>query len=150
MRGRARPRHLLAVVMLCLGAGCRADGPPPSGPSGAGGEPEQTLENAADHAQEVRSLKVFADERFYRQRPEPEEVITGVLQAAPVREGPNTRDMPFVLLTGTDRLSVYVSGFDEERLQPYLGHAVEVVGKRVDQRDEGYGIEIWIAAIRLR
>ncbi|WP_090944761.1 hypothetical protein [Azotobacter beijerinckii] len=98
----------------------------------------------------MRSLKVFADERFYRQRPEPEEVITGVLQAAPVREGPNTRDMPFVLLTGTDRLSVYVSGFDEERLQPYLGHAVEVVGKRVDQRDEGYGIEIWIAAIRLR
>lgn len=98
----------------------------------------------------MKSLTVFDDEPFYRQRPEPEEVITGVLQAAPVREGPNTRDMPFVLLVGIDRFSVYVSGFDQERLQPFLGHEVEVVGKRIDQRDEGYGIEVWIATIRLR
>jgi hypothetical protein len=98
----------------------------------------------------MKSLQVFANEPFYRQRPETEEVLTGVLQAVPVREGPNTRDMPFVLLAGKDRLSVYVSGFDQEKLEPYVGHEVEVVGKRIDQREEGYGIEVWIGTIRMR
>ena len=81
---------------------------------------------------------------------EPEEVLIGVLHTSAVREGPDTRDMPFKLIVGKDEYSVYISGFDEERLRPYVGHEVEVVGKRIDQRKEGYGIEIWIATISKR
>lgn len=92
-------------------------------------------------------LEVFAQKSFYRQRPESEEVLIGVLRRALLHEGPNTRDMPFKLTIGDEELSVYTSGFDEEKLQSYVGHEVEFVGKRIDQHDEGYGIEIWIATI---
>jgi len=39
------------------------------------------------------------------------------------------------------------AGLDVETLRPYVDHKVDVVGKRIDQRTEGYGIEIWIATI---
>ena len=96
-----------------------------------------------------KPLRVFAEKSFYLGRPEPEELLIGVFQLAPVQEGPNTRDMPFKLVVGTDTLRVYVAGFDIETLSPYVGHEVKVVGKRLDQRNEGYGIEIWIATITL-
>lgn len=95
-------------------------------------------------------LEVFAHKGFYRQRVEPEEVLIGVLRRSPVREGPDTRDMPFRLVMGHDELAVYSSGFDEHELRPYVDHEVQIVGKRIDQREEGYGIEIWIATIRRR
>jgi hypothetical protein len=95
-------------------------------------------------------MQIFAEDSFYLQRAEAEEVLIGVLRATPVREGPNTRDMPFKLMIGKEEFSVYISGFDKEALQPYVGHEVEVVGKRIDQRKEGYGIEIWIATISMR
>ncbi|BBJ23613.1 hypothetical protein [Candidatus Nitrotoga sp. AM1P] len=95
----------------------------------------------------LKPLQVFADKSFYRERPEPEEALIGMFQLAHVREGPNTRDMPFRLVVGADKLKVYVAGLDVETLRPYVGHEVEVVGKRIDQRIEGYGIEIWIATI---
>lgn len=95
----------------------------------------------------LKPMQVFAEKSFYRERPEPEEVLTGVFQLAHVREGPNTRDMSFRLVVGADKLNVYVAGLDIETLRPYVGHKVEVVGKRIDQRIEGYGIEIWIATI---
>jgi len=95
-------------------------------------------------------MQIFAEDSFYLQRAEAEEVFIGILVAAPVREGPNTRDMPYKLIVGNEEFSVYVSGFDEKALQPYVGHEVEVVGKRIDQRKEGYGIEIWIATISMR
>jgi hypothetical protein len=94
-------------------------------------------------------LQVFAKKSFYLGRPEPEETLIGMFQSAFVREGPNTRDMPFTLVVGTNTLSVYVAGFDIETLSSYIGHKVKVVGKRIDQRKEGYGIEIWIATITL-
>ena len=75
--------------------------------------------------------------------------MIGVFHLALVLEGPSTRDMPFKLVVGTDEFSVYVAGFDIETLRPYLGHEVEVVGKRIDQRKEDYGIVIWIATIVL-
>ena len=95
----------------------------------------------------LKPLHVFADKPFYLERPEPEEILVGVLQLAHVREGPNTRDMPFRLVVGTNKLNVYVTGLDVETLRPYVGHEVAVVGKQIDQRIEGYGIEIWIATI---
>ena len=96
-----------------------------------------------------KPLRVFAEKSFYLGRPEPEELLIGVFQLAPVQEGPNTRDMPFKLVVGTDTLRVYVAGFNIETLSAYIGHEVKVVGKRIDQSNEGYGIEIWIATITL-
>ncbi len=97
--------------------------------------------------EKLKPLQVFAGKSFYLERPEPEEVLIGVFQVSHVREGPNTRDMPFKLVVGTNKLNVYVAGLDVETFRPYVGHEVAVVGKRIDQRIEGYGIEIWIATI---
>ena len=109
--------------------------------------PEQSDKKTMPQDGKLKPLQVFADKSFYMERPEPEEVFIGVFQLAHVREGPNTRDMPFRLVVGTDKLNVYVAGLDVETLRPYVGHEVEVVGKRIDQRIEDYGIEIWIATI---
>ncbi|MEO6421147.1 MAG: hypothetical protein ABIO31_00255 [Candidatus Nitrotoga sp.] len=95
----------------------------------------------------LKPLQVFAEKSFYLEKPEPEEVLIGVLQLAHVREGPNTRDMPFKLVVGTYKLNVYVAGLDVETLRSYVGHVIKVIGKRIDQHIEGYGIEIWIATI---
>ncbi len=100
--------------------------------------------------EEETTLKVFAEKSFYLERTEPEETLVGTFLASVVREGPNTRDMPFKLVTDEQELSVYSSGFDEKALQRYAGREVEVVGKRIDQREEGHGIEIWIATITRR
>ncbi|MBX3329962.1 MAG: hypothetical protein KF722_06150 [Nitrospira sp.] len=97
----------------------------------------------------LQPLQVFAEKSFYLKRPEPEERFIGAFRRTPVQEGPNTRETPFTLIIGTDKLSVYVAGFDIETLSPYVGHEVEVIGKRIDQRKEGFGIEIWIATIIL-
>lgn len=109
--------------------------------------PGQYGKKAMPRDVKLKPLQVFAEKSFYLERPEPEEVLIGVFQLAHVREGPNTRDMPFRLVVGTNKLNVYVTGLDVETLRPYIGHEVEVVGKRIDQRKEGYGIEIWIATI---
>ena len=80
---------------------------------------------------------------------EAEEILHGVLRWSEVREGPNTRDMSFRMIVDADELGVYVSGFDQEKLRPFVDHPVKVVGKRVDLRPEGYGVEIWIGSIAL-
>lgn len=95
------------------------------------------------------ALNVFADAPFYRERSEPEETLRGTLRERPVREGPNTRVMPFALSVGSEEFGLYVSGFDASKLQPFVGREVELRGKRIDLRDEGYGVEVWAASIRL-
>lgn len=94
-------------------------------------------------------VQIFADRRFYRERPEAEESFRGILRRVEVREGPDTRDLPFLLVVGEERLSVYTSGFDDEELRSFVDRKVEVIGKRIDLRPEGFGVEIWIATICL-
>ncbi len=96
---------------------------------------------------EEETLILHADKSFYRDRSEPEEALVGFLRRAPVRTGPNTRDMPFKLETDQGTFSVYVTGADVARLHPFKDHKVRVVGKRIDQRAEGFGYEFWIASI---
>ncbi|MDP1679582.1 MAG: hypothetical protein Q8L02_05610 [Candidatus Nitrotoga sp.] len=149
-------RAFVAVILVaCLGIGCK--------PFANTSEPNKTShrqptsevpvtpgqygKKIIPRDEKLKPLQVFAEKSFYLERPEPEEVLIGVFQLAHVREGPNTRDMPFRLVVGTNKLNVYVAGLDVETLRPYVGHEVEVVGKRIDQRIEGYGIEIWIATI---
>lgn len=149
----ARTYQLLAIAILtvCLEIGCELDSYNHRLPSNEAPEiPGQTGDTNIPQSIKAEPLQIFAKDSFYLQRVEPEEVLIGVLRAAPVREGPNTRDMPFKLIIGKEEFSVYISGFDEVVLRPYVGHEVEVVGKRIDQRKEGYGIEIWIATISMR
>lgn len=149
-------RAFVAVILAaCLGIGCK----PFANTSEPGKTshwqptsevpvtPEQYGKKIISRDEKLKPLQVFAEKSFYLERPEPEEVLIGVLQLAHVREGPNTRDMPFKLDVGTNKLNVYVAGLDVETLKPFVGHEVKIVGKRIDQRIEGYGIEIWIATI---
>ena len=149
-------RAFIAVILVaCFGIGCKpfantsepgklSHRRPTSDVPVAPGQYEKT---PMPRDGKLKPLQVFAEKSFYLERPEPEEVLIGVFQLAHVREGPNTRDMPFRLVVGTNKLNVYVTGLDVETLRPYVGHEVAVVGKRIDQRIEGYGIEIWIATI---
>jgi hypothetical protein len=93
------------------------------------------------------NLKIFADKLFYQERPETEITLIGVLRTSPVTLGPNTRDMPFHLETNPESLSVYVTNTEQEILSSYINRRVKVVGKRIDQRNSGYGFEIWIGWI---
>ncbi|NEN96018.1 MAG: hypothetical protein F6J94_26435 [Moorea sp. SIO1F2] len=110
-------------------------------------KPEALFLTQASMDNNRQTLTIFADKPFYRERPEPEITLTGVLQSSPVRVGPNTRDMPFKLETQTETLSVYVSSREEEILDRFVNRKVRVIGKRVDQRAEGYDFEIWIGSI---
>jgi hypothetical protein len=92
-------------------------------------------------------VRIFAGRPFYLERPEPEESFRGILRRAEVREGPDTRDLPFRLEVGDERLSVYTSGLDDKILQTLVDREVEAIGKRIDLRHEGFGVEIWIATI---
>ena len=150
-----RQTFVTVILAACLGIGCKpftntsepgktSDRRPTSEVPVA---PGQSDKKAMLRNGKLKPLQVFAEKSFYLERPEPEEILIGVLQLAHVREGPNTRDMPIRLIVGTNKLNVYVAGLDVETLRPYVGHEVEVVGKRIDQRIEGYGIEIWIATI---
>lgn len=154
----AQQAFVAVVLAACLEVGCDPVAPHTSeqnrldqrGPlSDEPVDPRKNDKNIFLRDESLKPLHVFAEKSFYLRRPEPEELFIGVFQLAPVQEGPNTRDMPFKLVVGTDMLNVYVAGFDIETLSPYVGHEVEVVGKRIDQRKEGYGIEIWIATIIL-
>ena len=137
MQARSWSRYVLALWVVCV----------PTAWQAIAWQPD-TAKVRQDLTEEP--LEVFAHKGFYRQRVEPEEVLVGVLRRAPVREGPATRDMPFKLVIGRDEFAVYTSGFDEEKLRPYVDKEVEIVGKRIDQREECYGIETWIATIRSR
>lgn len=98
-------------------------------------------------AEGVTTLILYAYKSFYRERPEPEETLLGILRESSVRTGPNTRDMPYKLETDQGSLNVYVTGVDVARLKPLSGQTVRVIGKRIDQTAEGFGIEIWIASV---
>ena len=141
----------MTILAIYLGIGCeRGSSIQRQAPDEAPVAPGRTGEVNIQQGKKAESLQIFAEDSFYLKRKESEEVLIGVLRPAPVREGPNTRDMPFRLIIGDEEFSIYISGFDKEALQPYVNHEVVVVGKRIDQRKEGYGIEIWIATISLR
>lgn len=97
------------------------------------------------------AVRIFANAPFYLERSEAEEPLHGVLRRARVREGPDTRDMPFELVTGDGSFAVYVSNAEVEKmLRPFVDREVEIIGKRISLRDEGFGVEVWIATISLR
>lgn len=136
---------LLSGVALACQAGGEGKGDstesqakPLQAPTGSGAESPLTR------------VTIFADEAFYRERPEREQVLEGRLRRSEVRTGPNTRDMPFALLVNDRRYVVYSGGVEDKVLAPFVGRDIEIVGKLIDQSAEGFGDEIWIARLSLK
>lgn len=150
-RGLFRTTLGAGILAAGLMAGCAtacAERPGRIGPGPGPGDGETSPE--AQAAESSAPLTVFAEKTFYQERTEPEETFHGVLRRQKVRLGPNTRGMPLRLSEEKgEQLSVYVSGFDLEALRPFVDRRVEILGKRIDLRSEGYGVEVWIATIAL-
>lgn len=94
-----------------------------------------------------RTVRIHAGAEYYRERAEPEKTIQGVLRERPVRTGPDTRDLPLHLETDEGTFAVYAVGETAEMLRHLTDRRVRVLGKRVDQRSEGHGFEIWPATV---
>jgi hypothetical protein len=94
-----------------------------------------------------RALHIHAGAEYYLERAEPEQTIQGVLRERPVRTGPDTRDLPLHLETDEGTIAIYAVGATAELLRDLTDRRVRVLGKRVDQRSEGHGLEIWPATV---
>lgn len=122
-------RKAIAAVLLGLGTTAVVRAPPGESAGGRG------------------SLRVFADEAWYRERSEPEQTWQGILQRRVADSGPGGRPgLTFLLQTADQDLPVYAAGVDH-RLDPFVGARVTIAGKLVDLRSEGFGRELWIGVI---
>jgi hypothetical protein len=92
--------------------------------------------------------EVFADERWYRQAAEAEQVWEGVLEPAALVRGPDSRAALSYRLLATDgrSLPVYAAGA-EDRLRLFSAQHVRVRAKLIDLGSEGFGEELWIGTI---
>ena len=91
---------------------------------------------------------IYAEEDWYRARPEPEERWLGVLRQRDVVVGPATRlGLDDELDTGPVRLPVYSAG-PGTGLATFVGREVVINGKLVDLSNEGFARELWIGALR--
>lgn len=90
---------------------------------------------------------IYASTSWYRERPEPEEQLEGLLIEALPATGPGERRaLSFVLVTYRGRYPVYAAG-REEKLTRLAGWRLRVRAKRVDLREEGFGEELWIGTV---
>ena len=95
-----------------------------------------------------RTVRVFADERWYTERAEPEQSWQGTLRRRATEEGPGGRPgLTLSLRTGDQDLLIYAAGV-EDRLAPFVDARVTIAGKLVDLSGEGFGQELWIGMIR--
>ncbi len=98
---------------------------------------------------DTRETVIFAQQVWYLDRPEPEQVWQGVLEPREVVHGPNTRDaLRFALVTPDGDLPVYAAGV-ENVLSRYSGQNVSIIGRWVDLSAEGFSTELWIGTICL-
>jgi hypothetical protein len=94
------------------------------------------------------SQRIFADEKWYLERPEQEEQITGVLATVTPPSGPAGRPaLSFALerIEGCD-LQVYAAGI-ENVLCALVGRQISIRGKVIDFHQAGFAIELWIGEI---
>jgi hypothetical protein len=90
---------------------------------------------------------VYAQADWYRERPEREVEMRGVLRRRDVPLGPGTRPaLSFMLVADGREIDVYAATA-ERRLAPFVGRRVLATGKLVDLSGEGYGMELWLASI---
>lgn len=92
---------------------------------------------------------IFADESWYRARPEREEEYTGTLRKVQPPSGPNSRSaLRYTFQTGSQSLAVYAPSAIRQ-LDRAAGSRITARGKLVDLRSEGFGVELWIGSIRI-
>jgi hypothetical protein len=92
---------------------------------------------------------LYANETWYRERPEPEQTWCGTLRRRAGDDSPGGRAaLAFSLHTKEATLPVYAAGV-ADRLAPYVGMRVLAAGKLVDLRSEGMGRELWVGTIEL-
>ncbi len=92
-------------------------------------------------------MQIYAEEDWYQARIEPEVLMRGVLKERESVVSPEGRQaLLYQLVTEEGSLAVYAANA-QARLDPFLDHRVEILGKLVDLEDEGFGEEIWIAFI---
>jgi hypothetical protein len=90
---------------------------------------------------------IYGSAPWYQERPEPEEILEGLLIEAPPGTGPGEpRALRFVLATPGRKYPVYAAG-REEKLARLVGWRLRVWGKRVDLSAEGLGVELWIGTV---
>jgi hypothetical protein len=93
--------------------------------------------------------RVFANEGWYIERPEPEEQLAGTLEPVTVPLGPAGRPaLSYLLRTAGEELPVYAAGV-ELILGSLAGCSVNVLGKRIDFSYAGFATELWIAEIEV-
>jgi hypothetical protein len=91
--------------------------------------------------------EVYARTDWYRSRPEPERVWSGMLQERSEVLGPGSRGgLAYTLIIEQGWLNVYAANV-KEVLESFVGRQVLIRGKLVDLRNEGEGQELWIASI---
>lgn len=137
---------LFLAAVAC--AGCES-------PDGAGsGERHEARADRVDGAGETapapgpgESVKLFADEPFYRARSEPERQVRGVLSRVAVRTGPNTREHPLRLRTDKGEWGVYSEGLPSRLLDAIVSRPLIVTGKWIDLQSEGAAVEVWIGEV---
>ena len=97
---------------------------------------------------EPHAAVVHANEPWYRERREPEQVWRGRLARRRVAAGPGVRTALTFSLETTNgaALPVYAAGV-ETKLGPFEDQRVVVRGKLVDLGPEGHGTELWIGTL---
>lgn len=94
-------------------------------------------------------VSVFATQRHYQLRTEPEETVPGYLYRVDIGTGPNTRDLAIRIRTDQGDWGVYTEGIDDEFLDQYLDQPIVVRAKWVDLSVDGFATEVWIGSIGL-
>ena len=91
---------------------------------------------------------VFANSTWYRECTEKEKIFQGVLLKNTTVQGPAGRPgLGFILRLENKNFPVYSANIDQV-LNLYLGKNVSVRAKRVDFKNEGFGVEIWIGYLK--
>lgn len=90
---------------------------------------------------------MFANAPFYRDRPEPERTVHGILIRVDAVTGPDTREHPVRLRTEAGEWGVYVAGLPEEVLDAIVDRPSWITGKWIPADEQNQVEEVWIARV---
>ena len=83
---------------------------------------------------------------WYQSNEAPEQTFRGVLRLRQQGRSPGGRDLPFFLELDVRTIDIY-PGTKANLLEPFVDQEVEIRGKLVDLRPEGFGTELWPRAV---
>ena len=117
--------------------------------AGGGEEPDDEAgHGAASSSTQFEETIVFANESFYRDRPEPERTVRGILFRVDAVTGPDTREHPIRLSTEAGEWGVYVAGLPEAVLDSIVDRPWWITGKWIPADEQNPVEEVWIGRVR--